>query len=187
MPIHTKLESWQFEHPLVMPVWICAVVGAGVAKRVPGADFVATAATVPAGTVPRWQVSQVDDDGMCEVAPTGDVAGITTILLMPAKLVPVMLGPWQATQLLVMPLWLIVEPENFAPLGTGSVGTLEPAPTWQVSHDTVVGTWFDGCPTMLKLAAGIANVAAALPWHCAQLDVVLGAFAWMLASVGITE
>ena len=40
---------------------------------------------------------------------------------------------------------------------------------------------------MLKLAAGIAKLGAAAPWHCAQLLVVLGAFAWMLASVGITE
>jgi len=37
------------------------------------------------------------------------------------------------------------------------------------------------------LAAGIAKLAAAAPWHCAQLLVVLGALAWMLASVGITE
>ena len=42
-------------------------------------------------------------------------------------------------------------------------------------------------PTMLKLAVGIAKLAAALPWHCAQLALVLGALAWMLASVGITE
>jgi hypothetical protein len=31
--------------------------------------------------------------------------------------------------LLVMPAWLMREPLNFAPLGTGSVGTLEPVPT----------------------------------------------------------
>jgi hypothetical protein len=40
---------------------------------------------------------------------------------------------------------------------------------------------------MAKLAAGIAKLAAALPWHCAQLVVVLCALAWMFASVGITE
>jgi hypothetical protein len=40
---------------------------------------------------------------------------------------------------------------------------------------------------MEKLAAGMAKLAAAAPWHCAQLPVVLGALAWMLASVGITE
>ena len=45
----------------------------------------------------------------------------------------------------------------------------------------------DGRPTMLKLAEGMAKLEAALPWHWAQLPVVLGAFAWMLASVGITE
>jgi hypothetical protein len=38
---------------------------------------------------------------------------------------------------------------------------------------------------MLKFAAGIAKLAAAAPWHCAQFALVLGALAWMLASVGI--
>jgi hypothetical protein len=187
MPIHTKLVSWQLAHPVVMPVWICVVVGAGVANRLPGTDRVVAAATLADGTVPRWQVSQVVDDGMCEVAPTGDVAGMTMIFVTPMKDVAVIVGPWQATQLLAMPAWLISEAENFAPLGTGVVATLEPAPTWQLSHDALVGRWFDGMPTMLKLAAGSAKVAAALPWHWAQLAVVLGALAWMLANVGITE
>ena len=40
---------------------------------------------------------------------------------------------------------------------------------------------------MLKLAAGIAKLGAAAPWHCAQLLVVLGALAWMLVMLGITE
>ena len=33
----------------------------------------------------------------------------------------------------------------------------------------------------------LLKLGAALPWHCAQLLVVLGALAWMFASVGITE
>jgi hypothetical protein len=37
----------------------------------------------------------------------------------------------------------------------------------------------------VKLAAGRANVGAALPWHWAQLLLVLGAYAWMFVSVGI--
>jgi hypothetical protein len=74
-----------------------------------------------------------------------------------------------------MPAWLIFDPVNLAEFGTGVVATLDPAPTWQTSHDCVVGRWFDGSPTIVKLAAGIANEAAALPWHCAQLLVVLGA------------
>ena len=41
-----------------------------------------------------------------------------------------------------------------------------------------------GTPTMLKLADGIAKLAAAVPWHWAQFTLVLGALAWMLASVG---
>jgi hypothetical protein len=171
----------------VIPVWICAVVGAGVANALPGVLAVATAATDPAGVVPRWQVSQVVLDGMCELAPTGEVAGITMILLTPTKLEPVIDGPWHAAQLLVIPLWLIREPLNFAPLTTGVAATLEPAPTWHVSHDALLGRWLPGSPTIAKLAEGIAKLAAAAPWHCAQLLVVLGAFAWMLVSVGITE
>ena len=84
---------------------------------------------MPAGVEPKWQASQAVDDGMCALAPMGEVGGITTILLTPAKLEPVMPGPWHTTQLLVMPVWLISEPLNFAPLGTGVVGTLEPGPT----------------------------------------------------------
>ena len=51
------------------------------------------------------------------------------ILLTPAKLEPVIDGPWHATQLLVIPLWLMREPLNLAPLPTGVAVTLEPAPT----------------------------------------------------------
>jgi hypothetical protein len=149
--------------------------------------LVLEAATMFAGVVPRWQVSQVVLDGMCELAPAGEVAGITTILLMPVKLVPVMLGPWQAAQLVVMPTWLIWEPLNLAPLGTGVVTMLEPVPTWQLSHAAVVGICKSGNPTIVKLAAGMAKLAAALPWHCAQLAVVLCAFAWTAAKVGSTE
>jgi hypothetical protein len=124
---------------------------------------------------------------MCELAPAEVLGGMTTMLVTPAKLDPVMLGPWQATQLLVMPAWLILEPLNLAPLGTGVAAMLEPDPTWHTSHEAVVGIWLLGKPTMLKLAAGMAKLGAALPWHCAQLPVVLGALAWMLARVGITE
>jgi hypothetical protein len=125
---------------------------------------------------------------MCEPTPAGEVRGMTTMLVMPAKLVPVMVGPWQATQLVVMPAWLIFEPLNLAPFGTGVAAMLEPDPTWQVSHAVVIGMWFEGGPTMAKLAAGIAKPATTeAAWHCAQLVVVLGALAWMLAKVGITE
>jgi hypothetical protein len=124
---------------------------------------------------------------MCELAPAGEVAGITTILLTPVKLVPVMLGPWQATQLLVMPAWLIKEPLNLAPLGTGVAAILEPDPTWQLSHAAVVGICLLGKPTMAKLAAAMSKVRTVAPWHCVQLAVVLCALAWILAKVGITE
>jgi hypothetical protein len=120
------------------------------------------AATNPLGVVARWQLSHTVLDGMCALAPIGEVAGITTIWLTPAKLDPVMLGPWQAAQLLVMPVWLIKEPLNFAPLPTGVAAMLEPAPTWQVSQAVVIGMWLPGGPTIAKLAAGIANPATTL-------------------------
>ena len=186
MPIHTAPASWQAAQPELTPAWIWGPVGSGAAKAVPGAVLLADAAISPAGVVAAWQVSQVVDDGMCAAAPTGPVAGMPTMALMPAKLAVVPAGTWQATQLLVMPPWLISEPLNFAPLATGSAVIELPAPTWQTSHEALVGMWFDGRPTMLKLADGIANDAAAAPWHCAQLAVVLCALAWIAASVGIT-
>ena len=169
-----------------MPVWICVVVGAGVANSVPGAVLLEEAGTRPVGVLARWQASQVEPEGMCELAPMGEVGGITTIWVTPTKLEPVTPDPWQSAQLDVMPLWLMSEPLNLAPLPTGVAAMLEPAPTWQLSQAAAVGRWLLGKPTMLKLAAGMAMPAAALAeWHCAQLLLVLGALAWMLASVGI--
>ena len=86
MPIQTELVSWQAEQPELTPLWICALVGAGLAKAVPGAVRVADAAISPPGTLARWQVSHVVDDGMCEPAPIGLVGGMPTMRLMPAKL-----------------------------------------------------------------------------------------------------
>ena len=84
-------------------------------------------------------------------------------------------GPWQLTQV-VSPAWLNAEFLKVAPFGTGVAGTLEPAPTWQLSQAAVVGTWFAGVVTIEKLADGIANVGAVVgPWHCVQFVVVLGA------------
>src|SRR5258706_5224027 len=169
MPIHTKFVSWQPEHPPVTPEWICAVVGIGVANAVPGAVLVDEAGTMAPGVVPRWQVSQVVDDGMCDVTPTGVVCGMTTMAVTPVKLAPVIVGPWQAAQLLVMPLWLISEPLNFAPLGTGVVAMLEPAPTWQTSHDAAVGVGFGGGPPLVKFAAGNAKPPPPAPRGCEQV------------------
>jgi hypothetical protein len=175
MSIHTWPVSWQLLQPDAMLPWIMAVVGTGVANFVPGAVAVAFAGTRLDGIEPAWQASQAVADGMCDVAPAGEVGGITTILVMPAKLAPVMVGPWQPTQV-VSPAWLIAEPENLAPLTTGVDAMLEPAPTWQLSHAAVVGTWLAGVVTIEKFAAGIAKVGAVVdPWHCVQLLDVLGA------------
>ena len=177
MPIHTELASWQAAQPPLTPLWICAPVGAGVAKAVPGAVSVADAAICPLGTLPRWQVSQTVLDGMCEPAPTGLVGGMPTMRVMPANVVLLPAVVWQATQLLLMPAWLMREPLNLAPLPTGRACTDEAAPTWQTSQDAVVGMWLAGRPTTAKLLAGMAYEAAVGPWHWAQLPVVLGALA----------
>jgi len=187
MPIHTALVSWQALHPDVMPEWICTPVGAGLWNSVPGAVLVADAAIRPVGVVPRWQVSQEVDDGMCEPAPIGEVGGMPIKEAMPANDDALPVARWHDSQLPVMPWWLIFEPPNLAPLTTGVAAMLEPDPTWQTSHDAVVGMWLVGRPTIEKLAAGIAKLGAAAPWHCAQLLVVLGALAWIAVTVGITE
>jgi hypothetical protein len=85
MPIHTEAVSWQLAQPDVTPLWICAPVGAGVAKAVPGAVRVADAATMPAGVLARWQASQLVPLGMCAPAPIGLVGGMPTMREMPAK------------------------------------------------------------------------------------------------------
>jgi hypothetical protein len=136
--IHTSPLSWQLEQPLVMPAWICAVVGTGVANLDPGAATAAFAGTNPAGIEPTWQLSQAVAEGMCELAPTGVVGGITMILVTPTNEAPVTVGPWQPTQV-VRPAWLIAEFVNLAPSSTGVAATLEPAPMWQLSHAAVVG------------------------------------------------
>jgi hypothetical protein len=76
------------------------------------------------------------------------------------------------------------EPLNLAPLPTGVAAMLEPAPTWQLSQAALAGMWVLGRPTIVKPDAGMAKLAAAAPWHWAQLALVLGELAWMLANVG---
>jgi hypothetical protein len=104
MLIQTIPVSWQLLQLPVTPAWICPVVGIGVRNAVPGpVALVALAATKPAGVVPRWQLSQVVLDGMCEPAPAGEVGGMPTIEVMPAKFTVVPAGTWQFTQPVVMP------------------------------------------------------------------------------------
>ena len=128
-PIHTMLVSWQPLQPELMPLWICTPVGTGVANKVPGAVRVLDAGIRPGTLLVAWQASQAVLDGMCEPAPAGLVRGMPTMRLMPAKAVTVLAVVWQATQLLVMPAWLIKEPLKRAPLPTGSTVIDEPAPT----------------------------------------------------------
>ncbi len=151
----------------------------------PGAVLVALPGTRPAGAEAWWQVSQAVPEGMCAPAPIGAVAGMTTMLVMPVNEAPLTVGPWQPTQV-VRPAWLIAELVNFAPSTTGVAATLEPAPTWQLSQAALAatGTCPAGMPTTEKPIFGIAKLGAALPWHCAQLPLVLGAYRWMLVSDG---
>jgi hypothetical protein len=67
-----------------------------------------------------------------------------------------MLGPWQVSQPLAMPLWLNAELLNLAVFCTGNV-KLDPAPTWQLSHAVLPnGMWFEGGATIAKPIDGIA-------------------------------
>jgi hypothetical protein len=83
MLIHSILVSWQLEQLPVMPLWIMVLVGAGNMKPLPGAARVATPATSPLGVLPKWQLSQVVPDAMCEPTPGVAEGGITTMLLTP--------------------------------------------------------------------------------------------------------
>ncbi len=60
-------------------------VGAGDLNAVLGTDWVALAATSPAGVLIRWQLSHFElfGEGMCAVEPVGLVGGKTTMLVMP--------------------------------------------------------------------------------------------------------
>jgi hypothetical protein len=104
-------------------------VGAGVEKPEPGGGLAADARTGEDGRLARWQDSQTVDDGMCEAAPGGLVGGMPTSSEMPAKVLLLPDGRWQAAQLVEMPVWFIVEPLNFAPSPTGKVAIEEPEPT----------------------------------------------------------
>ena len=69
-PHHAGVVATRWQ-PLVMPRWICADEGAGVAKPVPGAVFVAEAGTGSAGVLARWQASQGASVGMCAPGARG--------------------------------------------------------------------------------------------------------------------
>ncbi|MEI8159398.1 MAG: hypothetical protein WCH60_21260 [Burkholderiales bacterium] len=57
----------------------------------------------PVGVLAWWQLSQLVDVGTCEFEPEPLVDGITTMLLMPKKLLLVTPGPWQVAHPEVMP------------------------------------------------------------------------------------
>jgi hypothetical protein len=132
--IHTMSFSWQLEQLPVTPSWIMVDVGAGARKPLFGAAWGALPGTRPVGMLERWQLSQVVEVGRCEVVAGVLEGGITTMLLMPWKLAPVMLWPWHSAQLAVMPVWIKAELANVAVPVTGVVAILDPVPTWQLSQ-----------------------------------------------------
>jgi len=167
---------WHAAQLLVIPAWLIWPLANVVAPI----DAAPLAGISCVGMAFEWQLSQVFDVGKCAGVSPALVLGVT-----PMNVPTTTLGPWHCAQLVVMPVWLMREPLNLAPLTTGVAAMLEPVPTWQDSHAALVGRWLPGWPTIAKLAPGIAKLAAAGPWHCAQLPVVLCALAWMLVSVGI--
>ena len=128
------LVRWQVSQ--VVEDGMCAPAPIGLVAGMP------TMRAMPAklaGVLAAWQFSQAVEDGMCEPAPGGLVGGMPTMRAMPAKLPALPEAWWQATQLLVTPAWLIKAPEKRAPSLTGRALIDEPGPTWQVSHEAVVG------------------------------------------------
>jgi hypothetical protein len=124
----------------------------------------------PDGMLLMWQLSHDAVVGTCTGLNPDMVLGT-----MPAKVPVVTLAPWQLAHPVVTPLWLYAELVNFAPVFTGSVRLLL-APTWQFSHPSLaMPMWLPGVETIEKLALGIAKLAAAEPWHCAQLVLLDGA------------
>ena len=170
------------EQPLVTPLWICAPVGRGVANNDPGAVRVALAGTSPAGVDPRWQLSQFVPTGMCALGPIGDVGGCTMMRLTPKNDVPVIAGPWQVAQLLVMPAWLIwplanvVAPTDAAPVeGISWAGI---AFEWQASQTSDVGRCGGTRPALVLGVTPMKVPATTLaPWQIEQLPVIP---AWLM-------
>jgi hypothetical protein len=125
--------SWQLVQLLVFELaWILADSGGLVRKPVvPMAGVLALNGIRPAGMLPRWQLSQVVEDGMWAEAPKALLCGMTTMLGLPAKLPATTLGPWQVSQPELMPVWMKEAPAKvFMPAaGTRPVGVLL---TWQV-------------------------------------------------------
>jgi hypothetical protein len=172
------LGPWQTSHPLVMPLWLnCEPLKVVIVPLAPASGISML------GMLLVWQLSQPSEPiGMCAGVRL-DVFGVT-----PSKVPAVTLAPWQLAQLPVIPLWLNAELLNLAVSPTGSV-RLELEPTWHVSHAVVPnGMWLEVGALIVKLAAGIAKLAAALAlWHCAQLLLVDCALAWIADIAGITE
>jgi hypothetical protein len=132
--------SWQLVQRLVFTLaWSLAEGGGLVRKPVlPMAGALALNGIRPAGMLPRWQLSQVVEDGMWADAPKALLWGITTMLGLPAKLAGTTLGPWQVSHPELIPVWMKEAPAKvFMPAaGTRPVGVLL---TWQLWHATEAG------------------------------------------------
>jgi len=126
----------------VTPLWICTPVGVGVAKPVPGAVLVAEAAMKPAGRLPRWQSRSWSTTGCASCFPPAPSAHADD--RSDAGKRRRRAGGHVAGRAVVADArWFISEPLNLAPSDTGRLAMLEPAPTWQASHEALVGC---GCP-----------------------------------------
>ena len=116
--------------------------------------------------------------GRCEPAPTGEVAGITTIFVMPKKLEPVMLGPWQLSQPEVMPEWLYWLPLKvvMVPLAPASgIRVAGMLLMWQLSQLVTpgVGTWAGVRPAkVLGVTPMKVPVVTVAPWQLTQPVVI---------------
>ena len=98
------------------------------------------------------------DEGICEFGPAGEVGGMMTMLLIPANMLPVIDGPWQSAQPLVIPVWSIFPPEKLVKLVSVDW-------TWQLPHCAPLlrGIWLTGIPVATRPSWQVAQVLVSPP------------------------
>jgi hypothetical protein len=114
------------------------------------------------------------------VEPADAVVGNTMMFVIPLKLPPVMVGPWQVAQVTLSPnrAWLNLPPANVvippvAPVaGINMAGMLL---TWHVSQPTLLDTGMcigDSPATLLGVTPSKVPETTLTPWQLEQLPVM---------------
>ena len=177
------------EQPLVMPAWICAVVGTGGAKARPGrASWPRPRQQARPAWTPGGRSRRSCRTGCATSDPPARSPAWRRSAPTPTNVEPLMPGPWQAGA--------IARDPGVAHRRAGEPGAVDAPARRRCSSPGRRGRSrtrprsADGCPavpTTAKPAAGIAKLAAAAPWHCAQLLVGWARWRGCSSSDGITE